>query len=98
MSDKKGSKFSHCHAERSKKQKFQGNRYSFENDTEFTSASAKKLIRSMNMEVPVASNFLYCILEFASVFFAISSFSSVVKCQVSNVQEEGIVYGPGIAD
>jgi len=73
MSDKKGTRSTRSYAERRKKRKFQGNRFSLENDLEFTSASAKKLLGSMNLEVPVASNFAYCILEFASVFSAISA-------------------------
>lgn len=72
MSGRKGSTSGNVHPGRIKKRKFSGNRFTSQNDTEFTSASAKKLQNSMDMEVPKASNFAYCILEFVSVFAAIS--------------------------
>lgn len=75
MSDKKGSRVNHQHANRRKKRKYHGNQYSRQSDTEdteFTSASAQK-IGHVEMEVPADENFGYCILDFASVFAAISS-------------------------
>jgi len=72
MGGNKGSKASNTHPSRAKKRKFHGNRHSIEQDTQFTSASAKKIGR-FDVEVPVASNFGYCIIEFVSVFSALSA-------------------------
>jgi len=72
MGGSKGSKASNTHPSRAKKRKFHGNRHSIEQDTQFTSASAKKIGR-FDVEVPVASNFGYCIIEFVSVFSALSA-------------------------
>lgn len=71
MSDKKGSR-DNKNIRRGKKRKFHGNASTCEQSTEFTSASAKK-IGHFDMEVPVAASFMYCILEFTSVFSALSA-------------------------
>ncbi|XP_026471717.1 uncharacterized protein LOC113375996, partial [Ctenocephalides felis] len=81
MSGRKGSTSGNVHPGRSKKRKFSGNRFTHQNDTVFTSASAKKLKNNMNMEVPIASNFAYCILEFVSVFAAISEIVICKTCK-----------------
>ncbi|GFX85179.1 hypothetical protein TNCV_1647261 [Trichonephila clavipes] len=52
--------------------KFSGNRFTTQNDTEFTPTFARKLKNSINMEVFIAPSFAYCTLEFVSVFAAIS--------------------------
>ena len=72
MSGRKGSTSGNVHPSRSKKRKFSGNRFTTQNETAFTSASAKNLQNSKNLEVPIAPNFAYCILKFVSVFAAIS--------------------------
>lgn len=95
MSDRKGTRETRAHAERRKKRKFQGNRYSLENDLDYTSASAKKLLGSMNLEVPVASNFAYCILEFASVFSAISANVICKECKSDVTFSQTILRGLG---
>ncbi|XP_066599703.1 uncharacterized protein [Prorops nasuta] len=81
MSGKKGSRATNVHPSRPKKRKFFGNRYTLEAGTDFTSASAKKLKDNINMEVPIASSFAYCILEFASVFSAISANVICKECK-----------------
>ncbi|GFW61717.1 hypothetical protein TNCV_3706521 [Trichonephila clavipes] len=68
MSGQKGSTTRHVHPDRNKKRKFSGNRLTTEDDTEFTSASARKLKNSMDMEILITPNFVYCILELVSVF------------------------------
>lgn len=78
MSDKKGNKYNLVHADRTKKRKFRGNQYTVEQNTNYTSTSAKKLLGSKNVEVPISSSFAYCILEFATVF---STISSIVICK-----------------
>lgn len=70
MSDKKGTKVD-TNIRRGRKRTFHGNASTSEKCTEFTSASAKK-IGHLNMEVPVAASIVYCILEFSTVFSAIS--------------------------
>ncbi|GFV34242.1 hypothetical protein TNCV_1775871 [Trichonephila clavipes] len=57
---------------RSKKRKFSGNRFTTQNDTEFTTVSSRKLKTSMNISVLIGPSFEYCILEFVSVFAAVS--------------------------
>ncbi|GFW83363.1 hypothetical protein TNCV_2544611 [Trichonephila clavipes] len=52
MSDRKGSTTGNVHPGRNKKRKFSGNRFTTQNNKEFTSASARNLNNSMNMEVP----------------------------------------------
>ncbi|XP_014472349.1 PREDICTED: uncharacterized protein LOC106743225 isoform X2 [Dinoponera quadriceps] len=95
MSDRKGTRETRAHAERRKKRKFPGNRYTLENDLDYTSASAKKLLGSMNLEVPVASNFAYCILEFASVFSAISANVICKECKNDVTFSQTILRGLG---
>lgn len=81
MSSKKGTKFETVHAGRTKKRKFYGNQHTSEQSEEFVSTSANKLLENKELDVPIATNFAYCILEFASVFSAISSAVICKKCQ-----------------
>lgn len=81
MSDKKGSRVN-SNIHRGKKRKFYGNAATCEQSTEFTSASAKK-IGHFDMEVPVDASFVYCILEFCSVFSTLSSSVICKKCKGS---------------
>lgn len=72
MSSKKGSKGGNIHPGRNKKRRFSGNRYT---------ASVKKLKDGMDIVVPGTSSFGYCILEFTSVFSAISASVICKKCK-----------------
>lgn len=56
---------------RSKKRVFHGNRHSSEKKRDFKSTSAEKRLGGMNMNEPIGTSFVYCILDFAGVFFAI---------------------------
>ncbi|GFX84670.1 uncharacterized protein TNCV_724771 [Trichonephila clavipes] len=79
-SGRKGNTTGNVNPGRNKNRNFSGNFFTTQNDTEFTSASARKLKYNMNMEVPIAPSFAYCILEFVSVFAAISE---TVICETS---------------
>lgn len=81
MNDKKGTKDNPARHFRSKKRKFYGNRYTSEQETEFASTSAKKLLGNMNLNVAIDPTFVYCILEFTSVFSAISANVICRKCE-----------------
>ncbi|KAI4498024.1 hypothetical protein M0802_006848 [Mischocyttarus mexicanus] len=82
MSNKKGCRGGNVHPGRPKKRRYYGNRRKKQNDTELTSTSVKKLKKSTDIEeVPVISNSAYCILEFASVFSAISASVVCKKCK-----------------
>lgn len=78
--DQKGSRSKRVHPDRRKKRKFSNNRFTVEKETEFASTSAKKLVENRNFGVTLAPTFFYCILEFTSVFQAISSAVICKKC------------------
>lgn len=73
MDRTKGDRFNVQRHARTKKRVFHGNRYLSEKKKDFASTSAKKLLASMNMDVPIATSFVYCILDFAGVFSGISA-------------------------
>jgi len=77
--DRKGSRKNINHPERQRKRKFRGNQHSIEQDTEFTSASAAKLNKRADTDIPVSREFGYCILNFFTLF---STISATVKCKV----------------
>ncbi|GFW35441.1 hypothetical protein TNCV_3070691 [Trichonephila clavipes] len=79
MSVQKESTAGRVHPGRNKNRRFSGNRFTTQNDTKFTSASARKLKRSRNMDVPIAQSFPYCILEIISVFAAAISETIICK-------------------
>lgn len=77
--DKKGSRTSTRHAFHSRKKRHHPlNRYLMENKETSTSTSAKKLKSSEDAEIEVDVSFSYRIINFLSVFSAISE---VVKCK-----------------
>lgn len=59
--------------DRTKKRKFRGNQHTAEQSTEFALISAKKFLENKELGVTISSNFTCCNLEFATVFFTISS-------------------------
>lgn len=69
---KKGSRSSSARVAKPKKRPVPQNRYVLENDTSCASASAQKLGNKRSLTVPIDPNFGYSILEFNSVFSAIS--------------------------
>lgn len=93
MSDKKGTK-TNTNTRRAKKRTFHGNAFTSEQSTEFTSASAKK-IGHFDMEVPVAANIVYCILEFTSVFSALSASVICKDCKSDVTFSQSILRGLG---
>ncbi|XP_074107057.1 uncharacterized protein LOC141532561 [Cotesia typhae] len=78
--DKKSSARRITRPERQKKRRFHGNRFTEQENTSFTSASAAKLRKSNDEEVIIDNNYGYCVLEFFTVFSAISSFVSCTTC------------------
>lgn len=70
---KKGSRDAPARYDWPKKRKFAGTQHTFKQDKSFTSASVKKLVQNKNLEVYIEHTFVYCILNFASVFSTISS-------------------------
>ncbi|XP_046586024.1 uncharacterized protein LOC124292686 [Neodiprion lecontei] len=81
MSGRKGSSENNVHPGRSKERQFAGNRFTSQQDTVYTSASIKKLQGGMDLEVPITSNFGYCILEFATVYSTISNTVICKECE-----------------
>lgn len=80
--DKKSSAQRVTRPDRSKKRSFHGNRHTVEKeDTTFTSASAVKLLKINDEVVIIDNNYGYCILEFFTVFSAISSMVLCVSCK-----------------
>ena len=62
------------------KKRFHCNRFTVEEDTSFTSASAATLKKSNDEEVIIENNYGYCVLEFFMVFSAISSLVLCTTC------------------
>lgn len=79
--DRKGSRGNPPRQERQKKRKFYGNRYTAEQETSFASTSAEKLLSSENKEIVVDNTHGYRILEFFSVFSAISALVMCKECK-----------------
>lgn len=78
--DKKSTTKKYKRADRPTKRKFHGNRHTVETDTSFTSSSAAKLRKSNDAEVTTENNYGYCVLEFFTVFSALSSLVLCAKC------------------
>lgn len=79
--DRKYEKGSTARAYPSKKRQFYGNRFTVEKNTSFSSASAAKLGKFSDEEVIISNNYGYCILEFFTVFTAISSLVLCATCK-----------------
>lgn len=79
--DRKGSRKHRSHAARQRKRSFAGNRHTIEQDTGVTSASAAKLRRTGDTEIRINRSVGYCILNFFTVFSAISEFVICKECQ-----------------
>ncbi|KAL1488176.1 hypothetical protein ABEB36_015134 [Hypothenemus hampei] len=79
--DRKSSQGGHRRADRVKKRKFRGNQFTSEEDTSFTSTSATKLKKTEDEEVIIEDNYGYCILEFISVFTALTSLVLCATCK-----------------
>ncbi|GFS71760.1 hypothetical protein TNCV_2995261 [Trichonephila clavipes] len=72
MSGRKESTTGNVRPGRNKKRKFSGKRFTTQKNMKLIKASARKLKNGMNMEVPITPSFAYYILEFVSVFAAVS--------------------------
>ncbi|XP_026828856.1 uncharacterized protein LOC113562728, partial [Ooceraea biroi] len=79
--DKKGRKDARTRADRQKKRQFRGNQHTAEQDSEFTSTSAKKLRTAKDIDFPVSNEFGYCILNFFAVFSTIASLVICKNCK-----------------
>ncbi|XP_076545772.1 uncharacterized protein LOC143305567 [Osmia lignaria lignaria] len=79
--DKKSKRGSNFRPDRQRKRKAPRNRYSMEQDTSSTSASAAKLKSSKDDEIIIENNYGYCILEFFSVFTALSALIICAECK-----------------
>ncbi|XP_074114231.1 uncharacterized protein LOC141537255 [Cotesia typhae] len=79
--DRKSSAERRTRPHRQKKRQFHGNRYTAQEDTNFTSASAAKLKKSNDEEVIIENNYGYCVLEFFTVFSMISSLVLCAQCK-----------------
>jgi len=64
---------------------FRGNQHTAEQDSEFTSTSAKELRSSEEIDFPISKEFGYCILNFFTVFSTIASLVICKNCK-SNIQ------------
>lgn len=84
------------HPGRHMKRRFSGNRCTNQKDLEYTSFSAKKPKDGRDIDVPISSNFAYCILDFVSVFSVIFSTFINKECKgdVSFMQSsfQGLVF------
>jgi len=69
------------HRSRSKKRKFSGNRYTYEQSTANTSTAAEKLLRTEDDEIIVDQTHGYCFIEFFSVFSIISTLVVCKTCK-----------------
>lgn len=83
--DRKGTKNTRARADRPKKRHFRGNQHTAEQDSEFTSTSAKKLHSSKDIDFPISNEFGYCILNFFAVFSTIASLVICKNCK-SNIK------------
>lgn len=79
--DKKGDKRSTVRPSRQRKRKFQGNRYSVEQETSFASTSAQKLRQTKDKDIKIEHSHGYRILQFAAVFSAITELVVCKNCQ-----------------
>ncbi|XP_074102194.1 uncharacterized protein LOC141529520 [Cotesia typhae] len=79
--DKKSTSERITRADRPKKRRFHGYRHTVEESTIFTSSSAAKLSKSKDEEFIIENNSGYCILEFFTVFSAISSLVLCTNCK-----------------
>ncbi|XP_011148323.1 uncharacterized protein LOC105188508 [Harpegnathos saltator] len=76
--------------DRHKKRKFQGNQFTFEHETSFTSTAAQKLKVNNNEDIQINPNHGYRILEFYTVFSALSQLVICKKCKGQvNFSESG---------
>jgi len=80
-SNKKGSHDHPTHRSTSRKRKFTGNEHTFEQSTASTSTSAEKLLRTNDEEIIIDPTHGYCILQFVSVFSAISNLVMCKTCE-----------------
>ncbi|XP_074113794.1 uncharacterized protein LOC141536903 [Cotesia typhae] len=80
-SNKKGTHNVPKHRSIAKKRKFTGNRFTFEQSTANTSTSAEKLLQNNDNNVVIDPSHGYCILQFLSVFSAISNLVVCKTCQ-----------------
>lgn len=80
FTNQKGSHNNPNHRSSSRKRKFPGNRYSFENSTTETSASAKKLLKDGDDEIIIDNTCTYRIIHFLHVFTAISNLVVCKNC------------------
>lgn len=78
--DKKGQRGGHGRRSVAKKRKFFYNQHTAEQETSFASTSAEKLKKSGNAEIPIHKEHGYCILNFFTVFSAISALVVCKKC------------------
>jgi len=69
------------HRSRSKKRKFSGNQYTYEQSTANTSTAAEKLLRTEDDEIIVDQTHGYCFIEFFSVFSIISTLVVCKTCK-----------------
>lgn len=82
-SSQKGSHKNPARRSVSKKRKFAGNQHTWEQSTASTSSSAEKLFRSNDNEVVIDITHGYCILQFFTVFSALSNLLMCKTCKNS---------------
>lgn len=80
MSDRKGTHNAPYHRSRSRRRKFEGNQFTFEKDTEYTTTSASKILSSES-DIVIDPGQGYCIISFLSVFTAIAQLIVCKDCK-----------------
>ncbi|CAG5109337.1 Protein of unknown function [Cotesia congregata] len=78
--DQKGTHDVPRYRSKSKKRKFTGNQHTFEQSTANTSTSAEKLLHNNDENIVIDPSHGYCILQFVSVFSAISNLVMCKTC------------------
>lgn len=81
MDHKQGQTSSRRPGQKAKKRYFKGNRYTSENDTNYTSTSAKKIKTTEELEYNMDPGMNYCIIQFTTVFLTLQQ---IVKCKDCN--------------
>lgn len=80
-SNQKGTKDAPRRRSASRKRKFTGNQHTFEQSTANTSTSAEKLLQNKDENIVIDPTHGYCIIQFVSVFYAISNLVMCKTCK-----------------
>lgn len=79
MNQKKEDHDAHLHQSSSRKRKFSGDQFSLEQETEFTTTTASKILNET--DIFINSDRGYCIVSFLSVFTALAQIIVCKKCK-----------------